>query len=99
MWKSKPFRPPLLSKPSTLIENEDGREIIDITDSSRPAKRRRLVHVVEESPTKPLAVSARIVIAAPAFRTPLLPVINPIAAANAAAQSTEGPEGYYLVLW
>lgn len=95
MW-SKPFKPPLLKKPAKPIDSDDEERIIDLTDSSRPHKKRRLIHVIEESPTKPSQAPPRIIVAP---RKPFLPLINPGVAGNATTKSIEGPEGYYLVLW
>lgn len=97
MWK-KPFKPPLLSRTRPVDEEFEDRHVVDLTDSHNPYKKRRvLVHVVEESPTKAVPVAASK--AAAITRKPLVPVINSIAAAKAVALPSDGQEGYYMVLW
>jgi hypothetical protein len=93
MW-AKPFKPPTLLR--TAQKPVVRHEPIDLTESPRPTKKQRLVHVIEESPTKPLPVISATIVAP---RKPLLPVINPISATKATEALVEGPDGYYLVLW
>src|SRR5277367_7171168 len=94
MW-NKPFKPPLLKKvPKPAVEDDSFEPL----SPPRPAKKRRFIHIVDNSPpacrtlpTNSIAVNAP--------RKPLLTVTNPVAAAQAAASPSDGPEGYYLILW
>ncbi|KAF4637889.1 hypothetical protein G7Y89_g181 [Cudoniella acicularis] len=94
----KPFKPPLLksaAKPTSvdLTESDKEGEL-----HPRPSKKRRLIHVVEDSPppSKGLPASSSAVIAP---RKPLIPVKNPTDTKQSVDQLTDGLEGYYIVLW
>lgn len=91
----KPFKPPLLKrieKPASI--DLTGNE----SDSQAPPyKKRRLIHVVEDSPPRKAIPPVSSAIIAP--RKPLLVVKNPTESKQPASASSEGPEGYYIVLW
>lgn len=91
----KPFKAPLLKR----IEKKESVDLT-ISDSEddiqqRPFKKRR-IHVVEDSPKRKLP-TASVGVAAP--RKPLLVVKNPIETKCSQSTSSDGLEGYYLVLW
>ena len=94
MW-NKPFKPPLLKQVPKPALKDDSFEPLS---PPRPAKKRRFIHVISDSPppSRPLSRNSP---AIDAPRKPLLTVTNPVAAAQSAAPSSEGPEGYYLILW
>jgi DNA repair and recombination protein RAD54B len=96
----KPFKPPLLksvTKPPT-IDLTDSKDDSDDEHQYRPAKKRRLIHVVEESPPKPKAIASS---AVNAPRKPLLLVKNPTNIRQPADSEVESGsiEGYYIALW
>lgn len=94
----KPFKPPLLKsvKKSTvdLTEPDSDPEF----PQSRPNKKRRLIHVVEDSPP-PSKAPPYSSLAVNATRKPLLVVKNPVETKTSSDHSSEGLEGYYMVLW
>jgi DNA repair and recombination protein RAD54B len=94
MW-NKPFKPPLLKQVPKPAVKDDSFEPIS---PPRPAKKRCVINIVDDSPpacrtlpTNSPAVNAP--------RKPLLTVTNLVAAAQAAVPPSDGPEGYYLILW
>lgn len=93
----KPFRPPLLKK----VDKQAPVDLI-VSDSEPEAehrqfkKRKLLVHVVEESPTKTGPVASPAVLAP---RKPLLVVKNPSETKDPSSSASERPEGFYIVLW
>jgi DNA repair and recombination protein RAD54B len=93
----KPFKPPLLKKvekpaPVDLTASDSDPEI-----QHRPYKKRKLlIHRVEESPTKTAPIASPAVLAS---RKPLLVVKNPSETKEPPSSDSEGPEGYYIVLW
>jgi DNA repair and recombination protein RAD54B len=94
MW-NKPFKPPLLKQiPKPIVKDKSFEPI----SPPRPAKKRRLIHIVDDSPPSSRTISTN----SPAVNTPRKPLItvtNPVAVIQAAVPPSEGPEGYYLVLW
>jgi len=93
MW-NKPFKPPLLKKvPKPAVEDDSFEPL----SPPRPAKKRRLIHIDNSPPACRTLPTNSIAVNAP--RKPLLTVTNPVAAAQAAASPSDGPEGYYLILW
>ena len=101
----KPFKPPQPKRPQqatidlTSVPDSD-TEIVPDSDEefqTRPFKRRRLlVHEVEGPSLDKAPTSSS---AAKAPRKPLLVVKNPTVVKPGEASISEGPEGYYLVLW
>lgn len=89
----KPFKPPLLKRAGEQIDltQSDSEDEVQ----NRPHKKRRLIHVVEDSPPKVSVASA----ATNAPRKPLLVVNAPNAATTSQTTDSVGPEGYYMVLW
>jgi hypothetical protein len=97
----KPFKPPFKSVAQVIEDSEEEieeEELVDLTASPRPRKKRRLIHIVPDSPPKatPLLAFSKSVNAP---RKPLLPVVNPLVAVKAVAPANNAPEGYYMVLW
>lgn len=92
----KPFKPPLLKKVGQPIPIDS--KVPDSDDESQPPnkKRRLLVHYVQDSPPKPLRTST---VAASTPRKPLLAINNPVKTNSSSFVASEGPEGYYMVLW
>ena len=94
----KPFKPPLLksvARPAKvdLTVSDHGSD----DESSRPTKKRRLVHVIEDSPPRSKAQNSSGV-GAP--RKPLLVVSNRNESRTTTIDNvSEGLEGYYMVLW
>jgi DNA repair and recombination protein RAD54B len=96
----KPFKPPLIksiTKPAPVdidltVPDSDS----DADSQPRPPKKRRLIHVVEDSPPLNRTATSSAVLAP---RKPLLVVKNPAEAKPSTEDSTDGPEGYYMVLW
>lgn len=91
----KPFQPPL--RKSAPISNQVDLTETDSEEESlpRPAKKRRLLEIVVDSPPSKKVVTSS---AVNAPRKPLLLVKNPTEK-KAAGSAVEGPEGYYSVLW
>lgn len=103
-WKMfKPFKPPLLksvvkSSRNSFLDTDSGPISIPDSDSepeSRPLKKRKLL-IVEDRPP-PINTSSSSAALAP--RKPLLVVKNPTETKTIADVESEGPEGYYMVLW
>ncbi|KAG9232554.1 SNF2 family N-terminal domain-containing protein [Amylocarpus encephaloides] len=92
----KPFKPPLLksvAKPATVdLTGSDDQPY----NHTRPTKKRRFIHVVEDSPPPKKALSSS---AVNAPRKPLFVVKNSVETRPAAQHKVEGVEGYYMVLW
>jgi hypothetical protein len=114
MW-SKPFKPPLLKSLQKTVEirstepkqepalttqqsTTDKPIDLDLEPSPRPFKKRRLIHIIEDDESSQQATPT-ISAAVKAPRKPLITVKNPIAAAQGTGPASDGPEGYYLVLW
>lgn len=94
MW-NKPFKPPLLKQVSKLAVQDDSFET---SSPPRPAKKRRLIHVVDDSPPQLKTLPTHSP-AVNAPRKPLLSVTNPVASVQASPPPSDGKEGYYLILW
>ena len=102
----KPFKPPLPKRPQqatvdlTIVPDSD-TEIVPDSDEeiqARPFKKRRLLVHEVQGPQPEKAPTASIAARAP--RKPLLVVKDPInLQVDNASSATEGPEGYYMVLW
>jgi DNA repair and recombination protein RAD54B len=90
----KPFKPPLLKRAEKQIDLTQSDSEEDI--QNRPHKKRRLIHVVEDSPPKKVPAASA---ATNAPRKPLLVVKAPNTATTSRTIDSAGPEGYYLVLW
>lgn len=93
----KPFKPPLprivpKQEPIVLQSSDDEDEV-----QPRPYKKRKLLYRdVETIPDSPPRKSSS---AVSAPRKPLLPVKNPVQTRKVVEPSSEGLEGYYMVLW
>jgi DNA repair and recombination protein RAD54B len=95
----KPFKPPLLKpvpKPTEIDLTIAESDCEDEAYEHRPAKKRRLIHVVDDTPPAP---KATISTAALAPRKPLLIVKNITDTSSGDRVSGDGHEGYYTVLW
>lgn len=94
----KPFKPPLLRKveghASIDLTEPDSEEAAEVLHP--PYKKRRLIHIVEDSPSKKLSISSS---AVNAPRKPLLVLEAPNYVKPAEPSLPEGLEGYYMVLW
>ena len=96
----KPFKPPLIksiAKPASVdidltVPDSDS----DPESRPRPPKKRRFIHVVEDSPPPKKAAASSAVLAP---RKPLLVIKNLAETKPSTEDSTNGPEGYYMVLW
>ena len=91
----KPFKPPLLKstvQPVAIDLTED-----QIESQPPPYKKQRLIHVVEDSRPKKVVAPASAGVIAP--RKPLTVVNNPTESKQSSSCLSEGPEGYYMVLW
>jgi DNA repair and recombination protein RAD54B len=96
---SKPFKPPLLRRPDT------SSQVNYIQHDGRPAKRRKLEEDFEEdescqnsaktAATSSLARSRAAVVS----RMPLVTIQNPPSSEQHKSETTNGHEGYYIVLW
>jgi len=90
----KPFRPPLLKKPTQIKISED------TSSAGPPAKRMRLDGPSESVSTKS---EPRLVFKTPGVsslpRKPLHCVANPAAALDESRQQEDALESYYNVLW
>jgi hypothetical protein len=95
----RPFKQPLLKRVAQPVQID----LTVVSDHSsddepiqRPAKKRRLIHAVDDSPPKPkTTVSSGV----NAPRKPLLAVKNQSDAKTIRNDASEGLEGYYMVLW
>jgi hypothetical protein len=100
MW-NKPFKPPLLKQVSRPPGEKASveKETCELSLSPRPAKKRRLIHIVDDDDPLPSRTTPAIPSTFNAPRKPLINVLNPIAAAQATSPVIDGHEGFYLVLW
>lgn len=100
----KPFKPPFRrSVPSaprpaldidlTIPESDDET---DLPSKQPPYKKRRLIHIVEDSPPPAKAPTSS---AVNAPRKPLLVVKNASEPKRTTDDPGKGLEGYYMVLW
>lgn len=105
MWK--PFKPPAFKSPllKSSVKPSDKSIVVSETDNdddsaykSPPPKRKRLIHIVEDDDPPPLK-KLNSIVAINAPRKPLLSLKSHVTLSQAGPPSTEGPEGYFLVLW
>ncbi|RFU35781.1 hypothetical protein B7463_g588, partial [Scytalidium lignicola] len=92
MWK--PFKPPLIKNGPKAVLTDPAED--DIVLGDRPTKKRRLIHVVEDSPPRRLPLASSLATTAP--RKPLIPVKNAPVVETASISSERGG-AYYRVLW
>ncbi|KAH8815865.1 SNF2 family N-terminal domain-containing protein [Xylogone sp. PMI_703] len=92
MWK--PFKPPLLKNGSKTVPIESAE--YEPGSNDRPTKKRRLIHVIEDSPPRQVPSASSIATNAP--RKPLIPVNNTTVIDKDISGSEQGV-GYYRVLW
>jgi hypothetical protein len=93
----KPFKPPLLKKAEKPMSVDLTGSDLDLKSQLPPNKNRRLlVHYVPDSPPKPFPTSTA---AVSTPRKPLLVINNSIKSNDSSSTASDGPEGYYMVLW
>jgi hypothetical protein len=95
----KPFKPPLakaVTRPVDIDLTIPDSDSEDQPHEYRPTKKRRLVHVVDDTPPVPKATSSAATLAS---RKPLLVVSSSAQQKPCEVRSDGGHEGYYLVLW